>query len=161
MVSPPTDAWQGHPLLHMWLEPWVLPCVILSWWLSPCELWGNLVGWYYCLSHGVANPLNSFSPNCNSSFGDPIGNPMFSPMFGCEHGTLYLSDSGRVSQETAISGSCHHALLGIHNSVWVLVTVYGMDPQVGQSLDRLSFSLCSTLCLCICSVFCSLSNHHQ
>ena len=32
-----------------------------------------------------------------------------------------------------------------------LVTVYGMDPQVGQSLDRLSFSLCSTLCLCISS----------
>jgi hypothetical protein len=31
------------------------------------------------------------------------------------------------------------------------VTVYGMDPQVGQSLDGLSFNLCSTLCLHICS----------
>jgi hypothetical protein len=29
-----------------------------------------------------------------------------------------------------------------------LVTVYRMNPQVGQSLDGLSFSLCSTLCLC-------------
>jgi hypothetical protein len=27
-----------------------------------------------------------------------------------------------------------------------LVTVYGIDPQVGQSLDDLCFSLCSTLC---------------
>jgi hypothetical protein len=27
-----------------------------------------------------------------------------------------------------------------------LVTVYGMDPQVGQSLDGHSLSLCSTLC---------------
>jgi hypothetical protein len=26
-----------------------------------------------------------------------------------------------------------------------------MDPQVGQSLEGLSFCLCSTLCLCICS----------
>jgi hypothetical protein len=29
-----------------------------------------------------------------------------------------------------------------------LVVVYGMDPQVGQSLDGPSFSLCFTLCLC-------------
>jgi hypothetical protein len=26
--------------------------------------------------------------------------------------------------------------------------IWGMDPQVGQSLDGLSFILCSTLCLC-------------
>ena len=26
-ASPPIDVWQGHPLLHMWLEPWVPPCV--------------------------------------------------------------------------------------------------------------------------------------
>jgi hypothetical protein len=32
---PPVDAWQGHPLLHMQLEP----CVLLGWWLSPWELW--------------------------------------------------------------------------------------------------------------------------
>jgi hypothetical protein len=29
-----------------------------------------------------------------------------------------------------------------------LVTVYGMDPQVGQSLDDHTFSLCSILFLC-------------
>jgi hypothetical protein len=29
-----------------------------------------------------------------------------------------------------------------------LVVVYGMDLQVGQSLDSRSFSLCSELCLC-------------
>jgi hypothetical protein len=32
---------------------------------------------------------------------------------------LYLSGLGRVSQETAISGSCQQALVGVHNSVWV------------------------------------------
>ena len=24
-ASLPTDVWQGHPLLHMWLEPWISP----------------------------------------------------------------------------------------------------------------------------------------
>jgi hypothetical protein len=31
---------------------------------------------------------------------------------------------------------------------WVLVVVYGKDPQMGQSLDDHSFSLCSEFCLC-------------
>jgi hypothetical protein len=34
------DARQGHPLLHMQLEPWVPPCVLFGWWFSPWELWG-------------------------------------------------------------------------------------------------------------------------
>jgi hypothetical protein len=34
-TSPSIDAWQGHPLLHMQLEP----CVLLCWWLSPWEFW--------------------------------------------------------------------------------------------------------------------------
>jgi len=41
-VSPPIGAQQGHSLLHMQLEPWVCPCVLLGWWFSPWELW--LVG---------------------------------------------------------------------------------------------------------------------
>ena len=32
-----------------------------------------------------------------------------------------------------------------------MVTAYGMNPQVGKFLDGLSFSLCSALCLPICS----------
>jgi hypothetical protein len=42
-ASPPIDVQQGHPLLHMWQELWVTPCVLLYWWLSPWELWGS--GW--------------------------------------------------------------------------------------------------------------------
>jgi hypothetical protein len=38
-TSLPIDAWQGHPLLHMQLEP----CVLLGWWFIPWELWGR--GW--------------------------------------------------------------------------------------------------------------------
>ena len=30
-TSPPIDIWQGHPLLHMQLEPWVPPCTLFGW----------------------------------------------------------------------------------------------------------------------------------
>ena len=64
---------------------------------------------------------------------------------------LYLSGTGRASQETAISGSCRKHLLAFTIVSGFGDCTYGMDPQVGQSLDDLSFSLCSTLCLCISS----------
>ena len=38
-ASPPIDVQQGHPLLHMQLNPWVLPCVLFGWWFSAWELW--------------------------------------------------------------------------------------------------------------------------
>jgi hypothetical protein len=34
------DDWQGHPLLYMWLEPWIPPRVLFGWWFSPWEFWG-------------------------------------------------------------------------------------------------------------------------
>jgi len=46
-TSPPIDARQGHPLLHMQLEPWVYPCVLFEWWFSLWELWG--FGWLILL----------------------------------------------------------------------------------------------------------------
>jgi hypothetical protein len=70
---------------------------------------------YCCSSYGAANPfrsLNTFS----SSF---IGDPVLRPMDGSKHPLLYLSGTGRASQETVILGSCQQALVGIHNSVWV------------------------------------------
>ena len=74
----------------------------------------------------------------------PLGTPC--SVNGCENTPLYLSGSGRASQETAISDSCQQALLGIH-----IVSGFGDciwdDHQVEQFLDGLSFSLCSTLCL--------------
>jgi hypothetical protein len=41
----------------------------------------------------------------NSASQNPTGDPVLSPMVGCEHLSLYLSASGRHSQETHISGS--------------------------------------------------------
>ena len=37
-ASSPIDDRLGHPLLHMKLEPQVLPCVFFGWWFSPWEL---------------------------------------------------------------------------------------------------------------------------
>jgi hypothetical protein len=48
-VSPLIDVPQGHPLLHMQLEPWVPPCMLFVWWFSPWELWG------YWLIHIVSH----------------------------------------------------------------------------------------------------------
>jgi hypothetical protein len=76
---------------------------------------GVLVGSYCCPSYGAANPFSSFGSFSSSSIGDPV----LSPMIGCKHPPLYLSGTGRASQERAISGSCQQALVGIHNSVWV------------------------------------------
>jgi hypothetical protein len=68
-----------------------------------------------------------------------------------EHPLLYLSGTGRASQETAIirflsENTCWHPQKCLD-----LVTLYGMDPQVGQLLDGHFFSFCSTLCLSISS----------
>ena len=73
-----------------------------------------LVSSYCCASYGAANTFSSLGP-FSISF---IGDLMLSPMDGCEHPLLYLSVTGRASQETTISSSCQPALVGIHNSVW-------------------------------------------
>jgi hypothetical protein len=39
-ASSSIDCQQGHPLLHMQLEPMVPICVLFGWWFSPWELWG-------------------------------------------------------------------------------------------------------------------------
>jgi len=109
----------------MQLEPWAPSCVLFCWWFSPWELWGDLFGWYCCSSYGFANPFSSFSSFSNSSIGDPT----LSPMVGCEHPPLYLSGSGRASQETSIPGSYQHALLGICNSVLVWWLYMGWIPR--------------------------------
>jgi hypothetical protein len=70
-TSPPIDAWQGHPLLHIQLEPWVPSWVLLCWWLSPWELWGIWLVDIVVPLMGVANPFNSFRPFSNSPIGGP------------------------------------------------------------------------------------------
>jgi hypothetical protein len=79
------------------------------------QLWGVLVSSYLSSFYSVADPFSSLG-TFSSSF---IRGPVFHPIDDCEHSPLYLPGTGRASQETAISGSCQQALVGICNSVWV------------------------------------------
>jgi hypothetical protein len=73
-TSPPIDAWQGHPLLHMQLEP----CVLLCWWLSPWVFWGI---W---LVNIVVLPMRLQIPSTLQSLSNySIRDPMLNPMVGC------------------------------------------------------------------------------
>jgi hypothetical protein len=60
----------------------------------------------------VANPFSNFSLFSNFS----IGNPVLSSRVGSEHLHLYMSGSGRASQETArvqdllLREWCHHVV---------------------------------------------------
>ena len=89
---------------------------------------GVLVNSYCCSSYGTADLLSSLSPFSSSFIRDPV----LSPMDGCEHPLLYLSGTGKASQETAISGSCKQALVGIHNTVWVWRLYMGWIPRWGS-----------------------------
>jgi hypothetical protein len=57
---------------------------------------------YRCSSYGAANPVSNLDPFSSSL----IGNPVLSPMIGCEDPPLYLSGTGGASLETAIIGFC-------------------------------------------------------
>jgi hypothetical protein len=75
-------------------------CVFFGWWFSRRELSG------YWLVRIVVLPMGLQTPSAPGIL-----------LVGCEHPPLYLSGTGRASQDTAISGSCQQGLVGIHNNV--------------------------------------------
>jgi hypothetical protein len=98
-------------------------CHICGWSMGPsmCTLWlvvqslGALGVWpvdTVALSMGLQPPSALSVPSPTS-----IRDSVLSPMVGCKHLSLYLSGSGRASQETAISGSCKQTLPSIRKIV--------------------------------------------
>ena len=77
---------------------------------------------------GLQTPFSSLC-SFSSSF---IGDHVLNPMDDCEHPLLYLSGTGRASQETAIPGSSQQALVGIHNSGWFWWLFMGWIPKWGS-----------------------------
>jgi hypothetical protein len=112
-ASPPNDEHLGHPLLHMQLDLWIPACVHVGYLVLGTV--GILVGSYCCSSYGTACSFSSFGSFSSSS----IGNLVLSPVVGWEHPSMYLSGTGRASQETAVSVYYYQTLVGTHNSVWV------------------------------------------
>jgi hypothetical protein len=143
-ASPPIAVRQGHPLLHMYLEPWLPPCTLLGWWSSPGEHW---VIWPadVVLSMGLQSP---FAPPVLLPVPPPTGVPELSLIIGSKHSHLLSLVASRTSQGTATPGSCQQAPLGNNNSIRVWCLQTGWIAQVGQSLDGPSFSLCPIFCPC-------------
>jgi hypothetical protein len=75
-ASPSIDILQGHPLLHMQLEPWVPPSVLFGWWFRLWELCRVLVGSYCCSSYRAESSFSSLGPFSNSSIGALVCSPM-------------------------------------------------------------------------------------
>ena len=139
-ASPPIDDQVGHPLLHIQLEPQVLPCDFFDWQYSSKELWG------YWLIH-IDIPLWGVSPLQLTGYlsGTFIGDLVLCLIY--DHPRLYLPCTGRALQERAVSGSCQQALVGICLVTGFGGCLWGGSPS-GQSLDGNSFRLCSEFCLC-------------
>jgi hypothetical protein len=106
---------------------------------------GDLVGWHCCSSCGVANLFIFFNSFPNASIWGP-----------CAKSNDWLQESASVLVRLwqSLSWDSNIRLLSEYTS-WHqqsclgLVSIYGMGTQVGQSLNGLLFSLCSTACPCI------------
>ena len=104
-----------------------------------------LVGSYCCFSYGPANPFSSIGPFSTSSTGDPV----LSPVDGCEHSLLCQALADPLRRQLYQGPVSKHSLESTIVSGFV-VCIWDGSP-VGQSLDGLSFSFCSMLCLSISS----------
>jgi hypothetical protein len=93
-TSPPIVAWQGHPFLHVQLEP----CIRLCWWLSPWELWGI---W---LTDIVVLPMELQTPSTPSVLS-------LIPILGIPHSVQWLAANIRFCICKAFSADSHIRLL--------------------------------------------------
>jgi hypothetical protein len=118
----------------------VPPCVLFGWWFSSWELWR------YWLVHTVVPPMGLHIPSAPWVLS-------LSPSLGtlCSIQWLAVSIHFCICQVLAESlrTQLYQAPVSKHLLASTIVSVFdGMDLQVGQSLDGLSFSLCYILCLC-------------
>ena len=107
-ATPPTDVQQGHPLPHMWLGPWVPPCVLFGWWSSPQGAPGGLSCWTVAPPPpmGLQNPSASSVPSPTPPSGT----------CGQSNGWLWASASVFVSLWQTLSGDSHIRLLSTSTS---------------------------------------------
>jgi hypothetical protein len=122
----------------------------------PGSSWGLGAGGGVWHVHIVAPSMGLQTPSAPSipsptpsSIGDPCAQ---------SNGWLQASTSVFVRFWQSLSGDSHIRLPSASTTQHPqyrpgLVTVYGMDPQVGQSLDGLSYSLCSTFFFFFVSIF--------
>jgi len=135
------DAQQGHPLLHTQLELWVHSYVLLGWWFSPWEFW-----WVWLVDI-VVLPMELQTPSAPSVLSL---NHHLETLCSVQWMTVSIPLCIFHVLAEPLRRQLYQAPISKHflTSAIVclgLVSVYGIDVQVGQSQDGLSFSLCSTL----------------
>jgi hypothetical protein len=117
--TPPFWPWRSHVLGHIkFASPMGLS---LQWWptrpsfdtyAARVKSSGVLVSSLCCCTYRVADLFSSLGTFSGSS----IGGPVIHPIADCEHPLLCFLP-GKISQETAISGSFQHNLASVCNGV--------------------------------------------
>ena len=125
-ASLPTDVQQDHPLLHMWLEPWIPPCVFFGWCFSPWELWGFWLVDIVVLFYEVENPFSSISPSLAPSLGSPCSVQWLAESIHLCICQALAEPLRRQLYQAAVS---RHFLASA--IVSELISVYGMDSPGG------------------------------
>jgi hypothetical protein len=127
---------QCHPLLHMYLEPWIPPVTLLCWW---SRLWENWV----VRSAYVVLPMGLQSPST-----PPV--LLSAPPPGSLSSVWWLAPSIHICIAQLLAGlfmeTPHQVPVSKHllttATVLSLVCAEMMDPKVGQSTIAPFFSLC-------------------
>jgi hypothetical protein len=88
---------------------------LFGWWFSLCELWGF---WLVDIAFLPMGLQTSSAPSL-LSLTPPLGTPCSVQWLAAKIHLCICQALSEPSQETAISGSCQQALLGICNGIWV------------------------------------------
>ena len=115
-------------MLHMYLEPWIPPCILFGWWFSPWELWEV---W---LVNIVVLPMELQTPSAPSVL--PLTRPLGTPCSVQWLSAIICICIGQALTQPLrrqlLSVSCQQALFGISNSVWVWWLYMGWIPRWGS-----------------------------
>jgi hypothetical protein len=138
---------QGHSLLQMYLESWILPVhSLVGGLVSGSTGWSSQTMFFFLWGYSHPLLIQSF---CQL----PHGIPELSLMAGSKHPHLHWSVAGRTSQGIAIAGSSQQVPLDHSNSVEFGVCRH--DVFLGEAVPAWPFSLCS-----ICCSFSSFGQKH-
>jgi hypothetical protein len=138
-------SWQGHSLLHVWLEPWLPLYVLFGWWFRPVS--SGASGWLIFLLFFMR--LQTPSPPSVLSLTPPLGTP-------CSVQWLAESIHFCICQALAepLRRELYQTPVSKHFLAPTIVSGFGdciWDGSPGGAVSCWpSFNFCSTLCLHIC-----------